>query len=1613
MASNVGALAFMGAGKAGGTYDMYTYVPYDWKSITAIRKRTPSTTRFTSDSKDYFESASLARTVDLICEGPIDGFADKSGETIKFFGNNRVSNLDFLKSIYLNDTEVVNERDGTFNFRVFDADFRRGEELQAILPDSYRTHGKTIMYNSQLFPANNGEAKTQLALNESSELVAEENLPKQDDGTTLNNTMIALEVSYTDPTVNKTLSGVIDKVHKQALHNKFKKLEKSLHPVVHTVTDPNVEVVSIAINIHALSQTLVGKRTTKTKGDDVHFLIYANNEGEPSIDNPPILEVTQEMAESFNPSHKFADHTGKPEDSGLEDTFILNNQTFSTYKRYNSGELIENDTGGYFVRRMQGLATSDYIFETIVHLPPNPKGKNRIIKIARLNADEEFRSKNDSRVATSLHSITEIVPCQLYHPNSAIIGTTVDSRAFASIPTRKYLLKLLKMKVPSNYIPDTKEYIGNWNGKFKTKGTITTATGDAFNGTSSNAYMVRSPMSVSQGGTLVKINTSNKRWGSGALNYPLSAGYGTNSHDAAPDPLVAGEFEEHKVLKIQDPYKYVSRVTTKGLRTATVAPIGTFGSSNFTIEFYMKTSASDLKKVYNIMSPNNTPDSTNGVEGVPKIIVASEQNAGLGWSIDTGVPDIGEMSIFPDEMDALLGTNNQIDYLDSGRLVGGAWRVEIGTKDSSDDDHVDLGKIRFRAYMPGGSVSVMTQTSDAFGQQVSLTPGWDDGLKYEIAADVTSTSNVADGNWHHIAVCRNGDTVSIFVDGSKQAESTVLSREIFGFKHLVGDDATKGEIQIGGTRTPYKAVGKKLYGTSFAGYLDEIMVSTKAKYIANFDATPDRLQDLIVNDVSTVFYINADNRDNNSTEIIDYVDAIIDTSYKYDEDAESTAAELQWTDNPAWILYDLITNNRYGLGKFGLNSNSVDKWNLYEIAKYCDEKVRTGLDSKYGPRKFKVIETSGKGGTSIPYEVSAGKSYIIIGDPSESDSLFANQKAFETEFPEFSTIALYDLNDEAAPVHKRIKYLRRNTSEDSRTSNERYSVDDDDRLISYQAADKDTAGYAIIEIQKLVSTEEAIRLEPGLESLIRTKKSLILNTKNKKESIASEKDVILSYIDNPENKDTRTARVFDVGSPINLTSTSGMAATEFYGSFDILEPRFSANLYIQTQADGYKLLNDICSIFRGVSYFANGKINAYFDKKKDPIINFTNANVKNGEFIYSGSSKAERFTTCLVRYVDKYEQYKPKIEYVEDPDGIVKYGIIEKELVAFGCVSRSQAKRLGKWFLFSSQYETEMVQFSAGKEAAYLRPGDVVNVIDKTRTQKRFGGRVVDFVSGENKIKIDLNLAEDYVGEEISIAVVNDFEFSDSLEEKVNRISLSEDDKIKQKTISDEEIANVRKSQIQTYKIKSVEPDTSLVPVENRIIELESEGGDHPENFGKIQVGSIFILTRKNADIKIQETLFKIINISQSNDLDYDIEARQYVSSKYDLSDNKLNHKIDLKTSRSAIQYSRPASPRGIVNAVLQPLKEGLERKLNISWDPVTPTPEKYKIVIDLKWASSGGSISGQNVSKKIVLEKLAKNASSQVQDTSVSVNIGDYSGEIEISIYTVDSEGNLDLIIW
>ena len=52
-----------------------------------------------------------------------------------------------------------------------------------------------------------------------------------------------------------------------------------------------------------------------------------------------------------------------------------------------------------------------------------------------------------------------------------------------------------------------------------------------------------------------------------------------------------------------------------------------------------------------------------------------------------------------------------------------------------------------------------------------------------------------------------------------------------------------------------------------------------------------------------------------------------------------------WTNNPVWVFYDLLTNGRYGLGRY-IGKDNVDKWSLYYASMYCDELVSDGKGGK-------------------------------------------------------------------------------------------------------------------------------------------------------------------------------------------------------------------------------------------------------------------------------------------------------------------------------------------------------------------------------------------------------------------------------------------------------------------------------------------------------------------------------------------------------------------------------------------------------------------------------------------------------------------------------------------
>lgn len=173
------------------------------------------------------------------------------------------------------------------------------------------------------------------------------------------------------------------------------------------------------------------------------------------------------------------------------------------------------------------------------------------------------------------------------------------------------------------------------------------------------------------------------------------------------------------------------------------------------------------------------------------------------------------------------------------------------------------------------------------------------------------------------------------------------------------------------------------------------------------------------------------------------------------------------------------------------------------------------------------------------------------------------------------------------------------------------------------------------------------------------------------------------------------------------------------------EPRFSCNVNIQTDEDAYKLINNMCSVFRAMPYWSAGALSISQDKPVDTSYLFTYANVSEEGFSYSGSSLKTRPTVAVVQYMDLALRDKA-YEVVEDATGIAKYGVIKTELEAFACTSRGQAQRLGSWLLYAAAYETETVTFTASIDAGVLvRPGQVIEISDPVRLGVRRGGRII------------------------------------------------------------------------------------------------------------------------------------------------------------------------------------------------------------------------------------------------------------------------------------------------
>lgn len=97
----------------------------------------------------------------------------------------------------------------------------------------------------------------------------------------------------------------------------------------------------------------------------------------------------------------------------------------------------------------------------------------------------------------------------------------------------------------------------------------------------------------------------------------------------------------------------------------------------------------------------------------------------------------------------------------------------------------------------------------------------------------------------------------------------------------------------------------------------------------------------------------------------------------YDGDWDGTF-NFAWTDNPAWCLYDYLTNSRYGLNSF--YPFEVDKWDFYEAGKFCDELVSDGKGGKEARYTFNAIYDSVTTGREIAQEIASSFNAVLYSN---------------------------------------------------------------------------------------------------------------------------------------------------------------------------------------------------------------------------------------------------------------------------------------------------------------------------------------------------------------------------------------------------------------------------------------------------------------------------------------------------------------------------------------------------------------------------------------------------------------------------------------------------------
>ena len=361
-------------------------------------------------------------------------------------------------------------------------------------------------------------------------------------------------------------------------------------------------------------------------------------------------------------------------------------------------------------------------------------------------------------------------------------------------------------------------------------------------------------------------------------------------------------------------------------------------------------------------------------------------------------------------------------------------------------------------------------------------------------------------------------------------------------------------------------------------------------------------------------------------------------------------------------------------------------------------------------------------------------------------------------------------------------------------------------------------------------------------------------------------------------------------------------ANQLVSTPDGNEPRFAINTVIGSQAEAYRVLQNIASIFRGMTYWGSNTVNVVADHgssanisspnkvhtsnvDKDPVHLYTNSNVINGVFSYSGSSLKTRSTSIWVSYNDPQNFYKPNVVVVEDYDLIEKYGYNIKEIVAFGCSSKYQAQRMGQWMLNSEKLDGHTVTFQTGLDGLAVLPSQIFAVQDEMRAGIKLSGRLLQ-VNSNKSFTPDQNF-DSYVG-----GNPDNFQLSVTLPS----------------------------GKVETKAINSVASDGNILLASvNQLSETPL-------------INAIYTLENISSN-PVKNQKFTCIDVKDDGDGKYTITGLEFNDSIYDIVDNTTNNKAKLDYEDVTAFNNEPTIPTNleVTNSLIQQQTQSQVRVI-FSW---------------------------------------------------------------------------------